>query len=104
MNEPYREPAERSVEPETKAKSFGLLKSPSSVGHVCSPPGVVLRFLLRLVFRPIVWRTLWRCRGCGQVWQWKNTNPATDDGHTYTILHEWVKTDESVWIEAGGKL
>jgi hypothetical protein len=99
----YRESAEHPVEPESKIKSSGLLRVSKTVGHVCAPPGLFLRFMLRLIFRPVVWRTLWRCQHCGQVWQWKYHQPSIDDG-TYPDLHKWIKTDESVWVEAGGKL
>lgn len=103
--QPYREPVEQAIEPEFKAKRFGLLLKVSP-RHVCLPPGFFQRLLLRILFHPIVWRSLWRCRGCGQVWRWEMSsryNP--DEGRPEdAVLREWVKVDVSVWTEAGGKL
>ena len=100
----YREPVEHDVESETEGQRFGLVKAIPQ--HWCQPPGLILRFLLRIIFRPIRWRSLWRCEDCGQVWQWRMPDyRSPDDGDpSNAILRQWVKTEDKVWIEAGGKL
>ena len=94
----YREPADVPAEA-PKVSTCGLLRASSS--HTCSPPGVLLRVLLFLAFHPIRWRSLWRCRGCGQVWQWRLADCYVDNDDN-AILRTWVKVKVDLWIEAGG--
>ena len=91
----YREPATMSST--SMGPTSGLLRVQPS--HRCSPPGLTLRLLLRVFFR-FGWLSLWRCRECGQTWQWRPPFHYTNnDSGNYC---EWVKVDLDAWTEAGG--
>lgn len=89
---------ERPKAPSIKESIVKLIGYFFSGKHHCSPPGFFHRLMLRLIRRPIVQNTLYRCP-CGKVHELYDSTNGDDFWFHITDQDAAMKK----WIDSGGQ-